>query len=146
MQLVAEDGIGCAVRGGSFRRLWVVSGVPSDGLFRSWEPAAGKLVGRFGVLTVNNHEMSESTKLPIPPRGDLLTAEEVAALLRVTPAWVYAETRRHRIPHIRLGRYVRYRSDALAVWMDQLEDRSGLAPGRRSNCPRRGGDMPSRPT
>lgn len=53
--------------------------------------------------------------------GDLLTAEEVAALLRVTPAWVYAATRRHRIPHIRLGRYVRFRRDALAAWMDQLE-------------------------
>jgi excisionase family DNA binding protein len=52
---------------------------------------------------------------------DLLTAEEVADLLRVTPAWVYAATRRHRIPHIRLGRYVRYRRDALAAWMDQLE-------------------------
>jgi excisionase family DNA binding protein len=60
-----------------------------------------------------------------PARGELLTAEEVAALLRVTPAWVYAETRRRRIPHIRLGRYVRYRREAIFLWMDELEGRSG---------------------
>jgi excisionase family DNA binding protein len=58
-------------------------------------------------------------------RGELLTAEEVAALLRVTPAWVYAETRRRRIPHIRLGRYVRYRREAIFLWMDELEGWSG---------------------
>jgi excisionase family DNA binding protein len=69
--------------------------------------------------------------------GDLLTAEEVAALLRVTPAWVYAETRRRRIPHIRLGRYVRYRSDALVLWMDELEDPPGAAAERRSARPYR---------
>jgi excisionase family DNA binding protein len=51
----------------------------------------------------------------------LLTAEEVASLLQVTPAWVYAETRRRRIPHIRLGRYVRYRRFALTAWMDDME-------------------------
>ncbi len=54
----------------------------------------------------------------------LLTAEEVAALLQVTCAWVYAETRRHRIPHLRLGRYVRYRREALELWMNQVEMRS----------------------
>ncbi|HEV3094823.1 MAG TPA: helix-turn-helix domain-containing protein [Solirubrobacteraceae bacterium] len=65
--------------------------------------------------------MPEPARQPTSQHDDLLTAEEVAALLRVTPAWVYAQTRRHRIPHIRLGRYVRYRRDALGVWMDQLE-------------------------
>jgi len=51
----------------------------------------------------------------------LLTADEVAALLQVTPAWVYAETRRRRIPHLRLGRYVRYRRSALQGWMEEIE-------------------------
>lgn len=63
-----------------------------------------------------------------PATGGLLTAEEVAALLRVTPAWVYAETRGHRIPHIRLGRYVRYRREAIFLWMDELEGRSTARP------------------
>jgi len=52
----------------------------------------------------------------------LLTAEEVAALLQVTCAWVYAETRRQRIPHLRLGRYVRYRRRALEAWMGEIEE------------------------
>jgi excisionase family DNA binding protein len=62
---------------------------------------------------------------------DLLTAEEVAALLRVTPAWVYAETRRQRIPHLRLGRYVRYRREALEAWMKQVEASSSAQPRPR---------------
>lgn len=61
----------------------------------------------------------------------LLTAEEVAALLQVTCAWVYAETRRHRIPHLRLGRYVRYRREALDAWMRQVEMSSTSPPSAR---------------
>lgn len=54
--------------------------------------------------------------------GDsLLTANEVADLLRVTRAWVYAETRARRIPHVRLGRYVRYRRSAVEAWVNELE-------------------------
>jgi excisionase family DNA binding protein len=68
--------------------------------------------------------MHNSGQNQVPATGGLLTAEEVAALLRVTPAWVYAETRGHRIPHIRLGRYVRYRREAIFLWMDELEGRS----------------------
>ena len=55
---------------------------------------------------------------------DLLTADEVAALLRMTSAWVYSETRRNRIPHLRLGRYVRYRRSTISAWMGELETAS----------------------
>jgi excisionase family DNA binding protein len=51
----------------------------------------------------------------------LLTADEVAALLQVTKAWVYAETRAKRIPHVPLGRYVRYRRSAVLAWIAALE-------------------------
>lgn len=51
----------------------------------------------------------------------LLTADEVAEFLRVTRGWIYAETRAGRIPHLRLGRYVRYRESAIREWMAQLE-------------------------
>ncbi len=33
-------------------------------------------------------------------RDMLLTADDVAALMRVTRAWVYAETRRNALPHL----------------------------------------------
>jgi len=50
-----------------------------------------------------------------------ITAREVAQMLRMTTAWVYAETRANRIPHVPLGRYVRYRKSALAAWLDAIE-------------------------
>lgn len=51
----------------------------------------------------------------------LLTAEEVAALLRVNKACVYSETRAKHIPHVPLGRYVRYRRSAVLDWIAGLE-------------------------
>jgi excisionase family DNA binding protein len=61
----------------------------------------------------------------------LLTADEVADLMRVTRAWVYAETRRNTIPHLRLGRYVRYRRSAIEEWMRAVERGPGAATARR---------------
>lgn len=58
----------------------------------------------------------------------LLTADEVASLLRVTKAWVYAETRRGVLPHVRLGRYVRFREAAVREWVEAIE--SGRPPRR----------------
>ena len=43
----------------------------------------------------------------------LMTAAEVASLLQVNKGWVYEQTRRRCMPHIRLGRYVRYRRSAV---------------------------------
>lgn len=54
----------------------------------------------------------------------LLTAGEVAAFLQVTKPWVYDQTRRHRMPHVRLGRYVRYRRSAVEEWIARLEAES----------------------
>jgi excisionase family DNA binding protein len=56
----------------------------------------------------------------------LLTAEEVAALLGVPTSWVYEQSRRGRIPTVTLGRYRRYRREAIEAWIAQLE-----APGAR---------------
>ena len=51
----------------------------------------------------------------------LLTAQEVAALLGVPTSWVYEQSRRGRIPTVTLGRYRRYRRDAIEAWVAQLE-------------------------
>jgi excisionase family DNA binding protein len=53
--------------------------------------------------------------------GRLMTAEEVAAWLQVKTGWVYAESRAGRIPHVRLGRYCRYRRSAILDWLERLE-------------------------
>ena len=53
----------------------------------------------------------------------LLTAEEVSEILRVEKSWVYAATRENQIPHLRLGRYVRFSEEAIEEWMGSLESR-----------------------
>jgi excisionase family DNA binding protein len=50
-----------------------------------------------------------------------MTADELARRLHVTLAWVYAETRAGRIPHLKLRRYVRYRRSAIAEWLREAE-------------------------
>ena len=52
----------------------------------------------------------------------LLTAEEVAERLDVGVKWVWAQARAGRIPHVKLGRYKRFRSEAIDAWLAQLED------------------------
>jgi len=51
----------------------------------------------------------------------LLTAGDVAALLGVPRSWVYEQSRRGRIPTVNLGRYRRYRREAIEAWVAQLE-------------------------
>lgn len=58
----------------------------------------------------------------------LLTAEEIAERLGVTPQWVWAQARAGAIPHVRLGRYRRFRESAVEEWLCDLEAQS--SPGR----------------
>lgn len=46
----------------------------------------------------------------------LLNAEQAGALLNVPSSWVLAQARADRIPHVRLGRYVRFNADDLTTW------------------------------
>ena len=48
--------------------------------------------------------------------GGLLDARQAGDLLNVPHTWVLAEARADRIPHVRLGRYVRFDRDALTDW------------------------------
>ncbi len=53
--------------------------------------------------------------------GSLLTADEVAELLGVPKSWVYEQSRRGAIPTVTLGRYRRYRREAIEGWLERLE-------------------------
>lgn len=53
--------------------------------------------------------------------GSLMTAAEVAQLLGVPVSWVYEQSRHGRIPTVTLGRYRRYRRDAIEAWIERLE-------------------------
>jgi excisionase family DNA binding protein len=52
---------------------------------------------------------------------ELMTADELARALRVSTAWIYTQTRNDSIPHITLGRYVRYRRATILGWLRENE-------------------------
>jgi excisionase family DNA binding protein len=54
----------------------------------------------------------------------LMTAAEVAERLGVPKSWVYEQSRAGRIPTVALGRYRRFREEAVAEWIEQLESSS----------------------
>jgi len=57
--------------------------------------------------------------------GSLMSAGEVADLLGVPTSWVYEQSRRGRIPTVTLGRYRRYRREAIEHWLEDLEKETG---------------------
>ena len=60
--------------------------------------------------------------------GELLTIDEVAALLKVPKSWIYERTRRKAIPHIKLGKYLRFQADVLARWLGSGAGRDAPGP------------------
>jgi excisionase family DNA binding protein len=58
-------------------------------------------------------------------RTRLLTAAEVASMLGVPRTWVYDHARAGRIPTVPLGRYRRFRVEAIEAWVEELERRGG---------------------
>lgn len=65
------------------------------------------------------------------PTGGLLTAAQVAELLGVPQTWVYAQSRSGRIPTVTLGRYRRYRREAIEAWLQELESSVYVRAGTR---------------
>jgi excisionase family DNA binding protein len=57
------------------------------------------------------------------PDGDLMTVADIARVLHVPVSWVYQRTRRRgkeRIPHIKLGKYLRFEIAAVREWTNGL--------------------------
>lgn len=51
----------------------------------------------------------------------LWTADDVAEYLGMTKPWVYAQVRRKRLPHLRLGKYVRFQQRTIEEWVQANE-------------------------
>jgi excisionase family DNA binding protein len=51
----------------------------------------------------------------------LLTAEELAERLAVPRTWILESARSGAIPHVRLGRYVRFDEDDVDHWLEQCK-------------------------
>lgn len=65
----------------------------------------------------------------------LLTADEVAAHLRVTRAWVLAEGRAGRLAHYRLNRKVRFTWEQVEAFLADREARLAPRPARGGRSP-----------
>jgi excisionase family DNA binding protein len=63
----------------------------------------------------------------------LLTAGEVAERLGMRTDWVWAQARAGRIPHVRLGRYRRFRASTIEAWLQELETGGVAPPTARAN-------------
>ena len=53
----------------------------------------------------------------------LLTVQEVAKICKVPVSWVYERARRRgveRIPHVKLGKYLRFRWSTVQKWLETL--------------------------
>lgn len=56
-------------------------------------------------------------------RDGLLTAGEVAHMLKVPVSWVYDRTRRRgsdRMPHFKLGKYLRFSEQEVVDWLQKV--------------------------
>jgi excisionase family DNA binding protein len=71
----------------------------------------------------------------------LLTAQQIADVLGVRESWVREHTRSGEIPHVPLGRYVRYREADVLAWVETLATRGNSGGGAYAprNSPRTGG-------
>jgi excisionase family DNA binding protein len=61
---------------------------------------------------------------PVPPRGpywdlDLLTPDDVCALLKVKKSWLYDAVENGAIEAIRLGKQLRFRPSALVRYLEE---------------------------
>jgi excisionase family DNA binding protein len=72
-------------------------------------------------IVVRNAIASIATDQERSEMDRLLTADELADRLGMKTEWVWAQARAGRIPHVRLGRYRRFRESAVEAWLRDLE-------------------------
>jgi excisionase family DNA binding protein len=65
---------------------------------------------------------------PSTPEHEILTLEEVARYLRLTPQTIYKWAQERRIPAVKLGKEWRFRRSVIDRWLDErmLSEDSGF--------------------
>jgi len=61
----------------------------------------------------------------------LLDAAEAARLLSVRPSWIYEAARAGRLPHLRIGRHIRFLRSDLESWVLTTRAGGSVAPRGR---------------
>ena len=68
---------------------------------------------------------TEHRPVPTTTLQELLTVDEVAAVLKVSRSWVYEHSRARgvprgeRLPHIKVGKYVRFDARAVRAFLEK---------------------------
>jgi excisionase family DNA binding protein len=65
--------------------------------------------------------MSATTSVSQPAAASLLTVDDVAQIIGMRTGYVYALARRDEIPHLRFGRTIRFRAEAIEEWLCESE-------------------------
>jgi len=66
---------------------------------------------------MRSDEKASDVEMKNQANGILLTADEVAQILRVPKSWVYSHLR--ELPVIRLGRYVRFKRSEIDGYLEK---------------------------
>lgn len=80
---------------------------------------------RFGRISGESADSDTPSAFRGMDPGDLLTVEEVAEWLRVTPAWVRAHANGNRapkLPSLKLGAHRRFRREAVEAFLRTLSN------------------------
>jgi len=64
--------------------------------------------------------------------GRLIDAQAAGEILGVPASWMLREARADRIPHVRLGKYVRFEAAALEVWWRERQRGPVVDSGREA--------------
>ena len=75
-------------------------------------PRAGRFFARCSPT-----RLSPTPHPPTKPFDELIDAKAVARRLKVPTSWVFAQARARRIPHHRLGHYVRFDPEDIERWL-----------------------------
>ncbi len=67
-----------------------------------------------------------------------LNVEEAAVLIGVKKSWLYERTRVNAVPHLKIGKYLRFDREELLAWLAQFR-RDGTARPVRRPARRRAG-------
>ena len=81
---------------------------------------------RAGVTDGSTHQDSKPE--------ELLTPHEIAEIFKVPVSWVYSRTRNRKgdkLPHIRLGKYIRFYEDDVRRYLDRQKKFSDGHASRR---------------
>jgi len=83
---------------------------------RQYAPTPG---ARERLLKERDRRRAANVGRKLSADQSLVDAKTAAKLLGVPASWMLAQARAEKIPHHKIGRYVRFDFDELIAWVDQ---------------------------